>query len=197
MRMAKTEAKRRISFLIAQKSMKEKGIGTFARAAGAIPVARTQDAMKPARGTIYLPDPVNDPSLLRGVGTDFETQLAAGSQLQLPMVGTEAAEAEVLKVLGPEELRLKRGFPGPVPMKQLTGSEEPRGKTVVSDFQGSKFKFAQKVDQNHVYNAVFDRLRQGGCVGIFPEGGSHDRTDLLPLKGRFVEFSNVNSILII
>lgn len=22
----------------------------------------------------------------------------------------------------------------------------------------------------------------GGCIGIFPEGGSHDRTDLLPLK---------------
>lgn len=177
--------------------MKEKGIGTFARAAGAIPVARTQDAMKSAQGTIYLPDPINDPSLLRGVGTDFETQLAAGSQLKLPMVGTEAAEAEVLKVLGPEELRLKRGFSGPVPMKQLTGSEEPIGKTVVSDFQGSKFKFAQKVDQNHVYNVVFDRLRQGGCVGIFPEGGSHDRTDLLPLKGRVVEFSTINSILII
>ncbi|THH06772.1 hypothetical protein EW145_g3859 [Phellinidium pouzarii] len=26
------------------------------------------------------------------------------------------------------------------------------------------------------------RLKDGGCIGIFPEGGSHDRTDLLPLK---------------
>ena len=26
------------------------------------------------------------------------------------------------------------------------------------------------------------RLHAGGCIGIFPEGGSHDRSDLLPLK---------------
>ena len=96
--------------MIAKKSMKQKGIGTFARAAGAIPVARTQDLMKPGRGTIYLPDPVNDPCLLRGIGTDFENQLSKSCQLQLPMVGTEAAEAEVIEVLGPEELRLKREF---------------------------------------------------------------------------------------
>jgi len=29
---------------------------------------------------------------------------------------------------------------------------------------------------------VLERLAEGGAVGIFPEGGSHDRTDLLPLK---------------
>ena len=27
---------------------------------------------------------------------------------------------------------------------------------------------------------------QGSCIGIFPEGGSHDNTDLLPLKVRVV-----------
>jgi glycerol-3-phosphate O-acyltransferase/dihydroxyacetone phosphate acyltransferase len=38
------------------------------------------------------------------------------------------------------------------------------------------------VDQSRVYNAVFQALKHGQCIGIFPEGGSHDRTDLLPLK---------------
>lgn len=38
------------------------------------------------------------------------------------------------------------------------------------------------IDQNQVYHLVYERLRQGGCVGIFPEGGSHDRSQLLPLK---------------
>eukprot|EP01017_Pseudomicrothorax_dubius_P006599 TRINITY_DN1191_c0_g4_i3.p1 TRINITY_DN1191_c0_g4~~TRINITY_DN1191_c0_g4_i3.p1 ORF type:complete len:395 (+),score=74.35 TRINITY_DN1191_c0_g4_i3:405-1589(+) len=33
-----------------------------------------------------------------------------------------------------------------------------------------------------MYNAVWTALDQGQCIGIFPEGGSHDRTDLLPLK---------------
>ena len=27
-----------------------------------------------------------------------------------------------------------------------------------------------------------NKLREEGTIGIFPEGGSHDRTDLLPLK---------------
>ena len=33
-----------------------------------------------------------------------------------------------------------------------------------------------------MYSAVYQRLTEGGSIGIFPEGGSHDRTDLLPLK---------------
>ena len=32
------------------------------------------------------------------------------------------------------------------------------------------------------FEKVFDKLESGGCIGIFPEGGSHDRTTLLPLK---------------
>lgn len=33
-----------------------------------------------------------------------------------------------------------------------------------------------------MYSSVYQKLSDGGCIGIFPEGGSHDRTDLLPLK---------------
>jgi glycerol-3-phosphate O-acyltransferase/dihydroxyacetone phosphate acyltransferase len=33
-----------------------------------------------------------------------------------------------------------------------------------------------------VYDAVINRLIQGNSIGIFPEGGSHDRSDLLPIK---------------
>ena len=32
------------------------------------------------------------------------------------------------------------------------------------------------------YTAIYDRLDANGIVGIFPEGGSHDRASLLPLK---------------
>jgi hypothetical protein len=34
-------------------------------------------------------------------------------------------------------------------------------------------------------------LHHGGSIGIFPEGGSHDRTDLLPLKGMSVSFRTI------
>lgn len=33
-----------------------------------------------------------------------------------------------------------------------------------------------------MYEAVWNTLAAHKAVGIFPEGGSHDRTDLLPLK---------------
>ena len=33
-----------------------------------------------------------------------------------------------------------------------------------------------------MYEYVWQSLSQNECIGIFPEGGSHDRTDLLPLK---------------
>ena len=33
-----------------------------------------------------------------------------------------------------------------------------------------------------MFDTVQDELKNGRCIGIFPEGGSHDRTTLLPLK---------------
>merc|ERR1711881_811333 len=38
------------------------------------------------------------------------------------------------------------------------------------------------VDQGAVYSQVHDALKGGDCIGIFPEGGSHDQTVMLDLK---------------
>lgn len=154
------------------------------------------DNVKLATGKIYLPDPVDDPTLVRGVGTKFDgPEVQIGGLLVLPSINGESANAEVLEVHGPEEIRLKKEFKGANALKQLTGREDitPEGKfiggtggeekTLAEGFEGTKFKTAPKVDQTKVYDAVFERLNIGGCVGIFPEGGSHDRTELLPLKG--------------
>ncbi|EON69068.1 hypothetical protein W97_08381 [Coniosporium apollinis CBS 100218] len=193
MRVVRTEGHRRISFLIAEKSMKRKFIGWFARSVGAVSVGRALDLTKPAPGKVYLPDPVNDPLLLRGVGTDFEAKdFQAGGLIVLPSVNSTAANAEILEIHGKEEIRLKKPFKGGVAVKQLTGREDVDEKTgeflnggskgPAEGFEGTNFKVAPKVDQTAVYDAVFERLNRGGCVGIFPEGGSHDRTELLPLK---------------
>merc|ERR1740123_2289034 len=48
--------------------------------------------------------------------------------------------------------------------------------------KGARYEILPKVDQSAMYDAVFKCLGSGHCLGIFPEGGSHDRTDLLPLK---------------
>jgi glycerol-3-phosphate O-acyltransferase / dihydroxyacetone phosphate acyltransferase len=194
MRVVRNEAHRRIVFLIAEKSMRRKVIGFFAALVGAVPVGRALDSTKTLPGRIYLPDPDNDPLLVRGVRTDFEAKdFQIGGLLVLPNVNHSAANAEILEIRGPEEIRLKKPFKGNTAIGQLTGRTlvVPDGETKDSvqkswpngEFNGTPFKVAPKVDQTKVYDAVFEKLNDGGCVGIFPEGGSHDRTELLPLKG--------------
>lgn len=183
------EAHRRIAFLIAEKSMRRKFIGAFARAVGALPVARAGDNLKPATGTIYLPDPLNHPLLLRGIGTQFNKETQVGGTLVLPSVNKVAASAQISEIHDSEQITLKSEFNSIHALRQLryrrdvaeNQTDGPHNAT--GDIIGTSFKTAPKVDQTQVYDAVFERLRTGGCVGIFPEGGSHDRTELLPLKG--------------
>jgi glycerol-3-phosphate O-acyltransferase/dihydroxyacetone phosphate acyltransferase len=190
-RTLKMEAKRRVSLLIAQKSV-HGFIGWASRQVGSVPVGRAQDSAKPGQGTIYLPDPTNDPTLIRGIGTDFEKEVEVGGMLFLPSAkGQSGASVDVAKILGPNELRIKRPFKGKLAMTQLTARDDidENGNLTNVDldgakpgYEGTKYKIAPHIDQTKVYQAVFDRLKSGGCVGIFPEGGSHDRTELLPLK---------------
>ena len=186
MRVVRREAKRRIAFLVAEKSMRRKFIGWAAGLAGAISVGRAMDLTKEAKGKIYLPDPDNDPTLVRGVGTDFEAKgYQVGGLVVLPSVNNAAASSEIQEIISPAELRVKKPFKGSVALAQLTGKGVDQERLANGNFEGTPFSIAPKVDQTGVYNAVFEHLNQRGCVGIFPEGGSHDRTELLPLKGMF------------
>ena len=199
MRTVKSDAQRRIAFLIAEKSLRRKFIGALARSVDSVSVGRALDMKRPAQGRIYLPDPEGDPTLVRGTGTDFTAkEFMVGGLLVLPSVNNTAANAEIKEVLGQEEIRLKKAFKGHVAYRQLTGrpleGEEGEGNGHLGNgdvkgeagkkegFDGISFNVAPHIDQGAVYEAVFQRLGEGGCIGIFPEGGSHDRTELLPLK---------------
>jgi len=204
MRVVRQQAKRRFAILTAEKSMRRKFIGLMSRLSGAVPVGRALDSTKSMPGKVYLPDPDNDPTLLRGVGTNFEApDFQVGGLIVLPAVDNVTANTEIAEIVGPEEIRLKKPFKGAVAMNQLTGKpiEGDKGEATNGDkegqleqkpangsheFRGTVFKVAPKIDQTKVYDAVFARLKAGGCVTIFPEGGSHDRTELLPLKGEFI-----------
>ncbi|TVY47980.1 putative acyltransferase [Lachnellula cervina] len=192
MRTLRNECHRRAAFLIAAKSMNRWLIGWFARKVGAVPVGRALDMVKPGSGTVYLPDPLGDPLLIRGIGTKFDgKEVQIGGLLVLPSIKGTAANTEIAEVISAEELRLKKPFRGAAAMRQLTGRDDVDDSGKFTDqsikgpkegFEGSRYKTAPKVDQTQVYDAVFDRLSADGAVGIFPEGGSHDRTELLPLK---------------
>ncbi|KAK5723551.1 Glycerol-3-phosphate/dihydroxyacetone phosphate acyltransferase [Elasticomyces elasticus] len=194
MRTVRQDAKRRIAFLIAAKSMTRKFVGWAASLVSAVPVGRALDMKRPASGKIYLPDPEGDPTLVKGNGTDFTNGAVymPSGLLVLPSVDNSSASTEIQEIITATEIRLKKPFKGEIAIKQLTGQDIGQGNGHLpsgrapeksgSEFEGTSFSVAPHMDQSKVYKAVFARIREGGCIGIFPEGGSHDRTELLPLK---------------
>ncbi|XYA01524.1 Glycerol-3-phosphate/dihydroxyacetone phosphate acyltransferase [Meyerozyma guilliermondii] len=165
MNQVKREANRRISFLIAAKSYRQKFIGHFSRVQQSIPVVRAQDNLKPGRGKIKI-DLDNDRLLVIGTGTKFTEDCSPKGIIALPQ---SLGASEVVEVRSDTELVIRKEF-----------KDTQQIRTLLT--KGTSFKAAHKVDQKEVYERVFEHLSHGNCIGIFPEGGSHDRTDLLPLK---------------
>ncbi|KAI8926826.1 hypothetical protein BC831DRAFT_511395 [Entophlyctis helioformis] len=162
---------RTVGFLAAKKSMDKFWIGLFARIFHSIPVERTQDVTSSGKGTIHMPDEV-DPTLIRGIGTQF-TKLPDRAQLALLK---DAGSLDIAQIVSDTELRLKKPVTSPAALTALRLSNES-GAIV-----GTAYKIVPHVDQSLMYGEVTKRLHEQGCVGIFPEGGSHDRPEMLPLK---------------
>jgi len=131
-----------------------------------VPVMRAQDVTKPHPGTITLPDR-SQPLKITGIGTKF-TELKPEMNI---MLSSNVGAAEIASIEDDTHLTLKKEFRS---LRALEVLETPGG---------TEFKVSPKIDQSWVYEKVFERIEEGGCIGIYPEGGSHDRPDLLPLKG--------------
>ncbi|KAF9086482.1 hypothetical protein BGX27_003178 [Mortierella sp. AM989] len=161
------ECGRRVSFLAAKKSMDQPWIGAMARSMNAIPVERPQDLAKPGSGTIKLLDRYGDPLRITGIATNFTKELLVGDTIQLPK---DVASSSVAEIISDTELIIKKELKDLKALELLTMTD------------GTKYKCLPHMDQTNVYKTVFERLNAGHCVGIFPEGGSHDRAEMLPLK---------------
>jgi glycerol-3-phosphate O-acyltransferase/dihydroxyacetone phosphate acyltransferase len=111
-------------------------------------------------------DEVN-PLYLTGTETEF-TKLCPKDVIVLH----DGDKAEVEKVISDTELILRKGFKS---LELITEGV-------------SKYKCVPHIEQGAVYNAVHKELNNNGCITIFPEGGSHDRVEMLPLKGKICSF---------
>eukprot|EP00624_Nannochloropsis_granulata_P002658 evm.model.NODE_23357_length_9358_cov_24.372515.5 len=145
--MVLTTAQHRVGFLIAEKSYNHPVVGTFAKLAGAVPVTRPQDSAKLMQGTIIMSG-----RSVKGQGTAFSHELAPGDKLRLK---GGADQFKVESITSDTELTLSENGPLPPPLPT----------------PASLFEKLGKVDQSRVYNAVFEHLKHGKCIGIFPEGG--------------------------
>mmetsp|Transcript_14791 Transcript_14791/g.24063 ORF Transcript_14791/g.24063 Transcript_14791/m.24063 type:complete len:606 (-) Transcript_14791:141-1958(-) len=157
-------AERPVSFIVAEVSMHKPVIGTLARAAEAVPVVRPQDLAKVGPGRFENIDLEN--CTITGVDTKF-TEIPAGNMVGIKKVGNFV----VVKAESDTKLTFR-----PIPLDV----EQPN--LAAFDPKDNTYKITPKVQQSEMFNKVFDSLREGKCIGIFPEGGSHDRTELLPLK---------------
>ncbi|KAL0946932.1 hypothetical protein HGRIS_013092 [Hohenbuehelia grisea] len=172
------ETRRHVRFLAAAKSMDRKVIGFFSRLMDSIPVVRAADQAKPGAGLIKLS--LDDPCLVIGEGTKFTSDFKPRMQIMLPK-SVNSAVAEVAEIISDTELRIKKEFGGD------SGKGTARIREKLSELEsggtfGLEFKTLPFVDQQDMYRAVYQALTKNGSIAIFPEGGSHDRTDLLPLK---------------
>ena len=146
-----------ISFMVAASTYRQKLMGFFWKIFAAIPVERPQDIAQEGIGKLeFLPG-----GIVKGYDTKFTKQAFVGDTLRA------------------------KGFPEYV-ISEVKSDTEMIVKAKEGDNcelnKQTEYKIAPKVDQSHVFAAVWDGLKNGQCLGIFPEGGSHDQTDLLPLK---------------
>jgi glycerol-3-phosphate O-acyltransferase/dihydroxyacetone phosphate acyltransferase len=87
-----------------------------------------------------------------------------------------AGEGMVSKVVSDTELLLARPYHGDAAIALLEQVDE-NGNRV-----GTHFTFTPHVNQTKMFSEVVNRLAKNNAIGIFPEGGSHDRPEMLPLK---------------
>jgi glycerol-3-phosphate O-acyltransferase/dihydroxyacetone phosphate acyltransferase len=174
---------RSISYLMAEASWKRRIIGDFAQALQVIPVKRAQDEARKGIGKVeLLPSEESheddskdkDASSLRLIlqgheGTQFTQHTKVGDKIRLEGM---AYAAKIVDIESDTCLHIawdSATTPPPPPPPPSLPTPLP-------------YDILPQVPLQVVFEKVLDRLALQGAVGIFPEGGSHDRTDLLPLK---------------
>lgn len=84
------------------------------------------------------------------------------------------AVAEVVEVLSDTEIRVKKEFGGDSG-KGTTRIRAAAQEAADKGEKGIAYKQLPFVDQQDMYRHVYQRLTDGGCIGIFPEGKPHIR----------------------
>ncbi|KAI9308649.1 hypothetical protein BJ944DRAFT_254437 [Cunninghamella echinulata] len=154
---------------MAQTSFKRKLIGTVARWLKSIPVIRPQDLATKGSGTVYFIEG-DDDFIIKGKNTRFTQEVGQRDTLAL----SKTVQLMVDSVISDTEIKLKSPL-----------TEEARHLLSTHLDDGMTYKVIPHVDQGQLYEKVHERLNNGGSIVIFPEGGSHDRSELLPLKAGF------------
>lgn len=103
-----------------------------------------------------------------GHETKFKSELSPKWQIMLPK-STGSLIAEVTEIVSDTELKIKRGF-GEESDKGTARVREKIAEEAQGGVLGLPFKCLPFIDQQEIYQFVYQRLKDGGCIGLFPEG---------------------------
>ncbi|VEU19419.1 DEKNAAC100852 [Brettanomyces naardenensis] len=156
---------RRTHFIEAAVSFRRKLVGALSTMAGSIPVERAQDLMTSKEGEIKYKNYPEDEITIIGKGTHFKKDCEVKGLVGL---AHGLGNMKVGEIISDTELKLA------APIKKAAAIK------VIQEF--TPYKSAPRINNHKLFDIVFDRLHDGDLIAIAPEGGSHDRTDLLPLK---------------
>jgi glycerol-3-phosphate O-acyltransferase / dihydroxyacetone phosphate acyltransferase len=147
----------------------------LAKALDVVPVKRAQDDAIKGNGTITFTKSgdfdTSKKLQVTGSDTSFVSSLTKGDKIRPTGTATALKVTEIVD-------------DATVLVDAATLSDDDMNQLFIKSKDTEQFGYdiLKRVDLHIVFERVLDRLAAGGTVGIFPEGGSHDRTDLLPLK---------------
>ncbi|KAI8969977.1 hypothetical protein BDF20DRAFT_888755 [Mycotypha africana] len=173
--MVMISSPRYASPLMAESSFKRKIIGWGARALKAIPVIRPQDLASEGVGKLIVK--ADDKFTLYGEGTQFKRQVAPRDTIVISK--SRSISYQIEQVISDTEIKLKQE------LSQEAINFITHANSSSPSKQIKPYKIIPHVDQSVLYEKVTERLTKGESIVIFPEGGSHDRLEMLPLKAGF------------
>ncbi len=192
---------RPINFIIAASSTTHPFLRYFLKMVHVIPTMRPMDVRKKGKGEIVS----FKNGVITGRGTAFTSDFKLGDSIRLSVSHTEMM---ITEIISDTQLKVSQesGKPGS-PDKKAQGKEaepqsyqnqvqEARRLSLEPNFKedidsnsaeeqlsdSCEFDIYPKLNQEQVYSKAIDVLGNKHVLGIFPEGGSHDKTELLPLK---------------
>lgn len=136
-------------------------------------MVRPQDIVHLGQGSLVY-NPNKEPLVLYGHGTRFTEQLGPRDFI----IFGRNYKGHVARIVSDTVLEITHAIPH-------------------AEAGTYSFKIAPHVDQTAVYEEVHAYLNNHECITVFPEGGSHDRPEMLPLKGIFFFMHVLSPFLLI
>jgi len=153
---------REICFTMAASSYAKPVVGQIAKLMNVIPVFRPEDSKKKGAGKVEIISETH----IKGIGTNFIEQ--SRSFFENGSSGITVGNKTLLieKIIDAENLLIK----------------ENKEANITPGATEYEYFFLPKLDNSILFKQVYDKLLNDGCICIFPEGTSHDRSELIKLK---------------